>query len=299
MPPNTRRYFEESENSLTGRSPESPEFQALIRSKIGERFKESVTPEKIGLAALIGDPRKSRAFLDLMGIPHGFQSPRTLSPQEVEAYIGGSSLAGAFSKPEDFSKVGSELLDNRQVPKGKRIFGVGAAADVGTWSHEFRHDSEKNEIANRMMDVIYGSTSLPSYKANVKNVYNYLINSDPANTKKPFKEREKMRNAPLGEQEKYVLDRLKNNYIEGETAEAELGYFPRIFNLDYIDKNFELNRSGAVGGNKDGKPLPEDILKFRSKLPFLNFIGRLDEPALKKKAVGGNVEKVYIDRKMI
>lgn len=299
MPPNTRRYFEESENSLTGRSPESPEFQALIRSKIGERFKESVTPEKIGLAALIGDPRKSRAFLDLMSIPHGFQAPRTLSPKEVEAYIGGGSLAGIFAKPEQFSEFGAELLDNRQVPEGKRIFGVGSAADAGTWSHEFRHDFEKDEIKNRMMDVIYGSTSLPSYKANIERVYNYLINSDPETTKKKFKEREQMRNASLNNQEKYVLDRLKNNYIEGESVEAELGFLPRIFNLDYIDKNFELNRSGAVGGNKDGKPLPEDILKFRSKLPFLNFIGRLDEPAPKKKAVGGNVEKVYIDRKMI
>ena len=115
MPPNTRRYFEESENSLTGRFPESPEFQALIRSKIGDRFKESVTPEKIGLAALIGDPRKSRAFLDLMSIPHGFQAPRTLSPQEVEAYIGGRSLAGAFLKPKDFSKVGSEQIGRAHV----------------------------------------------------------------------------------------------------------------------------------------------------------------------------------------
>jgi len=299
MPPNTRRYFEESDNSLTGRSPESPEFQSLIRSKIGERFKESVTPEKIGLAALIGDPKKSRAFLNLMGIPYGFQSPRTLSPKEVETYIGGSSLVGAFLKPESFSEAGAELLGNNKAPEGKRIFGVGAAADADTWSHEFRHDSEKNETANRMMDVIYGSTSLPSYKANVKNVYNYLINSDPANIKKTFKERENMRNASLNDQEKYVLDKLKNSYIEGETVEAELGFFPRIFNLDYIDENLELNRSGAIGGTKDGKTLPKNVLEFRSKFPFLNFIGRLDEQAPKKKAAGGNVEKVYIERKMI
>lgn len=272
--PQTKRYFEESEDLISGVSPDRPEFEALIRSKIGGRFKESVTPEKIGLAALIGDPTAKwslRGFNSYEGIP---------TAQEIKDYAG-------------------PILEGKEPPAGKRIFGVGAGASPRTWAHEFRHDIERNEYNNRMLDVMYGSTSLPAYKANIEKVYEHLTRSDPENRKKSFEERYKIHYAPLEEKEKYVLNELKNSYASRREINEEMGTFSQIFNKDYIDKNFELNRSGAVGGTKGNKTLPKDILEFRSKFPFLNFIGRLEEPSSKKKATGGAIENTTHDRKLI
>lgn len=273
MPPSTRRYFEESEDLISGVSPDRPEFEALIRSKIGGRFKESVTPEKIGLAALIGDPKAKWSL-------RGFQSREILPPEQIKEHAG-------------------PILEGKEPPAGKRIFGVGAGASPRTWAHEFRHDIERNEYNNRMLDVMYGSTSLPAYKANIEKVYEHLTRSDPENRKKSFEERYKIHYAPLEEKEKFVLDKLKNSYASGRELNEEMGAFSQIFDEGYIDKNFKLNRSGAVGGTKNGKTLPKDVLEFRSKFPFLNFIGRLEEPSTKKKATGGAIENTTHDRKLI
>jgi len=277
MPPGTKRYFEEKEDLLTGRSPDSPEFQALVRSKIGDRFKESVTPEKIGLAALIGDPKEKWNL-------SGFQSKEIIPPEQIKSHVG-------------------PILEGREPPTGKRIIGVGASADAGTWAHEFRHDFERNERSNRMLDVMYSSTSLPAYEANIKKVYEYLINSDPENRKKSSNERFisylETFSTPIKEKEKYVLDALKNSYASRREVDEEIGPFSQIFGKNYVDKNFELNRSGAIGGTKGSKTLPKDILELRSKFPFLNFIGRLEEPDSKKKAVGGMIENTTHDRKII
>lgn len=224
MPPSTRRYFEESEDLISGVSPDRPEFEALIRSKIGGRFKESVTPEKIGLAALIGDPKAKWSL-------RGFQSREILPPEQIKEHAG-------------------PILEGKEPPAGKRIFGVGAGASPRTWAHEFRHDLERNEYNNRMLDVMYGSTSLPAYKANIEKVYEHLTRSDPENRKKSFEERYKIHYAPLEEKEKFVLDKLKNSYASGRELNEEMGAFSQIFDEGYIDKNFKLNRSGAVGGTK-------------------------------------------------
>lgn len=273
MPPNTRRYFEESEDLISGVSPDRPEFETLIRSKIGGRFKELVTPEKIGLAALIGDPKAKWSL-------RGFQSREILPPEQIKEHAG-------------------PILEGKEPPAGKRIFGVGAGASPRTWAHEFRHDLERNEYNNRMLDVMYGSTSLPAYKANIEKVYEHLTRSDPENRKKSFEERYKIHYAPLEEKEKFVLDKLKNSYASRRELNEEMGAFSQIFDESYIDENFKLNRSGAVGGTKNGKTLPKDVLEFRSKFPFLNFIGRLEEPSTKKKATGGAIENTTHDRKLI
>lgn len=277
MPQNTQRYFEEAEQGLEGRSPESPEFLALMRSKIGDRFKKSVTPEKIGLAALLGDPKANWNV-------RGFNSNEIMSTKELEDYAG-------------------PVLEGKKPPEGKRIFGVGAGAQPRTWAHEFRHDLIRDEFGNRMLDVMYGSTSLPAYKANIEQVYEHLTSSNPENSKKSSNERFisylEALSTPIEEKEKFVLNALKNSYAARHEVDKAIGGFSQIFGKNYIDKNFELNRSGAVGGTKGSKTLPEDVLEFRSKFPFLNFIGRLEDPTSKKKAAGGAIENTTHDRKII
>ena len=282
MPPNTRRYFEESEQLLKGRSPESPEFAALMRSKVGGQFQGLVTPERLGVMALVGNPAESN--WDTAGIRFG--------PSVGESRI------------KEF--LGPALGDsNQELPKGKRIFGIGSKADAGTYAHELRHESVSGESTNRFFDVIYGSTSLPSYKANIKRAYDYLTDT-PEYRKASFKERWVIDNAPLQEKEKLVLDSLKGkayNWILRDAARSEgislISSFKSADIENFIDRNFKLNKSGAVGATRGGKKLDPVVLEFRSKFPFLNFMGRLEESDLKKKFAGGNVEKVYIERKMI
>lgn len=282
MPPNTRRYFEESEQLLKGRSPESPEFAALMRSKVGGQFQGLVTPEILGVMALVGNPTESN--WSSAGI--------RFNPLASEAQI-----------KEILGPVLEEA--NQEVPKGKRIFGIGSQADVGTYAHELRHESVGSEKTNRFFDVMYGSTSMPSYKANIERAYDYLTDT-PEYRNASFQERWVIDKAPLQQKEKLVLDALKskeNNWILTDAAKNEgisPAYFSEIENIeDFLDRNFKLNKSGAVGGFKGNKKLPSNIIEYRSKFPFLNFIGRLEEPDVKRKYTGGNVEKVYTERKMI
>jgi hypothetical protein len=282
MPPNTRRYFEESEQLLKGRSPESPEFAALMRSKVGGQFQGLVTPERLGVMALVGNPAESN--WDTAGI--------RFNPLASEAQIKES--------------LGPVLDDaSQELQKGKRIFGIGSQADAGTYAHELRHENVGSEKVNRFFDVMYGSTSLPAYKANIKRAYDYLTDT-PEYRKASFQERWVIDNAPLQQKEKLVLDALKgkaNNWILKDAAKNEgisLAYAFESANIeDFIDRNLKLNKSGAVGATKGGKKLDPVVLEFRSKFPFLNFMGRLEESDIKKKSTGGNVEKVYIERKMI
>lgn len=288
MPPNTRRYFEESGNLLEGRSPDqSREFEALLRSKVGDQFKGLVTPENVGLMALIGNPRSKYSLRGVNYYP-GFSSTTDKQEELIR---------------EELSNVLEE--GNQELPKGKKIFGLGAAADPRLYAHELRHESTKHEGSNRLFDLMYSSTSIPAYKDNIEKAYDHLIYTTE-NRKLPFKERLRLANAPINEKEEFVLNALKsksNNWILRDAAREEGISFISSFKAadieKFIDRNLELNRSGAVGGFQGSKKLPSSLIEYRSKFPFLNFIGRIDEPAPKKKATGGNVEKVYIDRKMI
>lgn len=282
MPPNTRRYFEESEQLLKGRSPESPEFAALMRSKVGGQFQGLVTPERLGVMALVGNPAESN--WDTAGI--------RFNPLASEAQI---------------KEILGPVLENanQELPKGKRIFGIGSQADAGTYAHELRHENVGSEAVNRFFDVMYGSTSLPSYKVNIERAYDYLTDT-PEYRNASFKERWVIDNAPLQQKEKLVLDTLKgkaHNWILKDAAKNEgisiASSFESADIESFIDKNFDLNRSGAVGGFKDNKKLPSNVIEYRSKFPFLNFIGRLKGLDVERKYTGGNVEKVYTERKMI
>jgi len=272
MPQNTRRYFEESEQLLEGRKPESPEFAALMRAKIGDRFRNLVTPEKLGLMALIGDPKTRNWNVAGINFPTGLDTP-----ENVEAMR------------EEIAPVLDET--GQELPKGKRIFGVGSQADAATYAHELRHEAVENETTNRMLDLVHGSTSLPAYKANIDKAYMWLTDFDYRRA-----------NAPYQEKEKFVLDNLRSfikreAYDSGMTAMNGHKY---VFDNDFVNKNIELNKSGAVGAfDASNKQLDKNFIVARAKLPFLNFVGRIEEPTPKKKASGGMIENTTHDRKTI
>jgi hypothetical protein len=271
MPPNTRRYFEELGTQLKARSPEEYgkiEFEALMRSKLGDRFKGLANQNKIGLMALIGDPTAE------------------YSVSGKNFYYGLDNEQATKGMAENLSAA----LDEKGLPAGKRIFGIGRSADPGTFAHELRHEQIFNERGNRALDLIYSSTSLPAYKGNIEQIYGYLTNFDYRKA-----------NAPLNEKERFVLEELKP-ILKQEPELAEIGP-NRILSEEWLEENIRLNKAGAVGGTMKGKKaqfdLPDSILQYRAKMPFLNFVGRLEDKKPVKKSTGGNVEKVSYDRKLI
>ena len=249
MPPNTKRYFEESGTQLKARSPEEYgkiEFEALMRSKLGDRFKGLANENKIGLMALVGDPA---AEYNISGInfPFGLNSEQN---------------------KKGMAENLSAALDEKGLPAGKRMFGIGRQAGPSTFAHELRHEQILNERGNRMLDLVYSSTSLPAYKDNIEKLYGYLTNYDY-----------KKANAPLNEKERFVIEDLKP-LLEEE---------PKLSNIDsirdgWIEENIRLNRFGTVGAFMPNDiQLPNSILQYRAKMPFLNFVGRLENKKPVKK----------------
>ena len=107
-------------------------------------------------------------------------------------------------------------------------------------------------------------------------------------------------NAPLNEKERFVLEEL-NPILKDEPEFA--GIKNHRLSEKWLEENIKLNKSGAVGGTMKGKKaqfdLPDSILQYRAKMPFLNFVGRLEEPKTTKKASGGSIENTTHDRKII
>lgn len=284
MPQNTRRYFDEAEDLLRGKSPEDygAEFAPLMRAKIGERFKDLVTPEKLGLMALIGRPEAKGFSWAGVNFPTGLDSPENTKVMEKKLK---PALKEAY-----YDSRGWYQEHNEKLPKDKRIFGIGAGADAGTYAHELRHEKIEDEVKNRMMDLIHGSTSLPAYKYNVQKVFNYLNDFD----------RELEEKTPLAEKEKQVLNTLHYGIVD-ESKASKIGTATKLRASlgDFVQKNIELNKAGAVGGFMGQEKLPEHVIQYRANLPFLNFVGRLGEYEPTKKAAGGAVENTTHYRKMI
>jgi hypothetical protein len=271
MPQNTRRYFEEAEQLLEGRKPEGPEFAALMRSKVGDRFKHLVTPERLGMMALIGNPRAQHWNVAGLNFPKGL-----------------GSFEDRYRMWEELYPVLRETKQ-KTVPEGKRIFGVGRHADAGTYAHELRHEAVEDELYNRTLDLIHGSTSLPAYRANVDRMFTHLVDFD----------RDAVENTSYADKEKAVFNSVGHIIRDEARSKSDLGLLSSLMSNGAIEKNMELNKAGAVGGFLGGKELPGYVIQHRAKLPFLNFIGRIEDPAPEKKASGGAVENTTHDRKII
>jgi hypothetical protein len=297
MSQNTRRYFEELGQSLEGRSPDSPEFAALLRSKIGKDYQHLVNPETIGLAALIGDPRTRPS--NLYGLNTGsseYEGTKKSLLRRIKSKIG---------MDEDFGKYFDEIKADRP-PKTwtetitgkdkKRIFALGNQADPETWAHEFRHEEIKNEESNRIYDLL-NSTSYPDYKNKINMWYQYGRKLGPK--------------IPFDEKERIVLEQLRINlpleiyeYMKRELSpeDKNSGKGPIIQDaIDFLNANIDLNRAGAKGPyDPTGKQLDRNLIKARADIPLLNFIGKgILESAPNKKASGGSIENTTHDRKII
>ena len=288
MPQNTRRYFEELGQSLEGRSPDSPEFAALLRSKIGKEYQHLVNPETVGLAALVGDPKAEPS--NLYGVNMG-NTTKSL-PKRIKEKLETDKQLGKY-----FQEVGSDRppqtwLDTITGKPQKRIFALGTQADPETWAHEFRHEEIKHEHENRIQDLL-NSTSYPDYKNKINMWYHHITGS-PDKKKMPF-----------DQQEKFVLDRLRQDLPLAVQAymNKQTGKSVNYEDADsFVKNNINMNRSGVKGAHDAaGNKLDDFTIKARADIPLLNFIGmgKTSELTPAKKAAGGSVENTTHDRKII
>jgi hypothetical protein len=332
MPANTRRYFDELSPTILpgnrGTSPSDPEFEARVRAKIGKRFEKEI-PEKLGLLSLVGDPRE---YYPLYGV--NFQPNLNLiTKNEAEKRM-----------QKELSESMYRFNENEYIPiqEGKRIFGLGSGASPTTWSHEIRHEKVKDELDNRLYDLMY-STSPQNYAANVVSVYKYLAGATEL-VNDPYS------NKTFAQMEKEVLKRIdpildistpnvSSEYVmnqptwDDKTSGEEIGELyrnkvnkGREASINW-DRHLKINadptrQSRRLLERKVNDEKTQDqinqLLNERATLPFLNFVGSPDledivsdrailpygrsivkEKSPKKKSTGGNVEKVYIERKMI
>jgi len=279
MSKNTRRYFEELDQQTKGRAPGSPEFEALVRSKIGGQFERHVSPQTIQASSLIGPADYNFPTSRIAGV--NFLEEKT--PKERQQYLS--------------RRIGVSPAELSSIPEGKRIFGVGRYAGPDMWAHEYRHESVSNERANRLFDVVYGSTSLPAYKTNIEGVYQYLLQTSDDYRRLPEEDKYALRNLSLPDKEDFVLDKIRKSYIVHDAQQREdipfsaslLSTLKDVFTEgDMFDRSKRLNKE--VQRTED---LPYDIIQMRAKLPFLNFVGRLAEPV--KKAKGDSIAKSHGD----
>jgi hypothetical protein len=93
--------------------------------------------------------------------------------------------------------------------------------------------------------------------------------------------------------ESYIIDKLEKNDFAARVARKEdlplsaalLSDIKLMFDgKGFLARNREANRT--IRRTED---LPYEMIQLRSRLPFLNFVGKLDEPV--KKAKGGSMSK--------
>ena len=112
-------------------------------------------------------------------------------------------------------------------------------------------------------------------------------------------DRDAVENTSYADKEKAVFNSVGHIIRDEARSKSDLGLLSSLMSNGAIEKNMELNKAGAVGGFLGGKELPGYVIQHRAKLPFLNFIGRIEDPAPEKKASGGAVENTTHDRKII
>lgn len=279
VPKNTRRYFEELDKQLKGRAPGSPEFEALIRSKIGGQFQELVSPETVSKAALLGVPEQN-----LYSAYGGMNYPANVPPEKVKESVK--------------NRVAGRGLEAQveALPDEKRIFALGTRGNPKVWAHEFRHERVSDETPNRYYDFFYGSTSLPAYQANLKGLYETMLVNSPDFKKLPYEEKMAIAyGVSPKDMEAYVLEKIDKGEFAGFAARKENIPFSAAFLSDIkdmlSDKSFVTRNAEANKTTRRTEDLPYDMIQARSRLPFLNFVGKLDEPV--KKGRGGSVTKEH------
>lgn len=274
MPQNTRRYFEELLQSSKGTSPDSPEFEDRVRAKIGKRFENEIADKK-GLLSLVGDPQQ---YYPLYGV----NFPKV--------------------RPKDYieKKLKEEVGTDVSVPDKARIFGLGAGASPTVWAHELRHEKVKDELDNRLYDLMY-STSPQNYAANLLNTYEWMVGNteliDNPYANKTFKQMEKevlkrlnpiTGAANLNAATEYWRSQpeVKSGASSEEQAKSYANKKTKANEISVNwDRHFGINadptrRSRDLLARKVNDEKLQDqinqLLNERAALPFLNFVGSPD-----------------------
>lgn len=317
MPQNTRRYFDELLRSSEGTSPDSPEFQARVRAKIGKRFEGDVA-DKAGLLALVGDPR---TYYSLYGV----NFPEVRSKEYIQ------------------QRLKNELYNAPAIPDKARIFGLGAGASPSVWAHEIRHEKVHDELDNRLYDLMY-STSPQNYAANLLHTYEWMVGNteliDNPYTNKTFKQMEKevlkiidpsragtntwpdvrdeyWQNQPKAKDEMSPEERAEN-YANKKRKVSEIAVnWDRHLNINADPTRQSRNLLAKKVNDEKLQDQINQLVNERATLPFLNFVGSpdladlvidtplpygrkiLQEESPKKKATGGAIENTTHDRKLI
>lgn len=315
MPQNTRRYFDELLKSSEGTSPDSPEFEARVRAKIGKRFENEVA-NKAGLLSLVGDPKE---YYPLYGV----------------------NFPGIRSKEYIEKRLKDEVGPDVSVPDKARIFGLGAGASPTVWAHELRHEKVKDELDNRLYDLMY-STSPQNYAANLLHTYEWMVGNteliDNPYANKTFKQMEKEVLKRIDPILDISTPNVSSEYVKNQptwddkTSPEEIGelYRNKVNKRREISANWERHLKINADPTRQSRNLLakkvndeklqsqiDQLLSERAALPFLNFVGGNDladlvigtplpygrkilkEEAPKKKATGGAIENTTHDRKII
>lgn len=228
-------------------STKSPEFAAKVRSKIGAPYEHLVDPSQ---AQNIGAPD---ALYSTLGINLAHYRDPT-----KPGSVGAATTVQERQQELDNAGLASLMADPRKL-----VFGLGAGANPTTFAHEFRHNVEKDEDANRLQDLLYSSTP-EDYARNIQSMYQQF--GDTYGSKVPFAEKEKLVLEKVLDPEQYDLfarHRAINNYDPS-------------FSLELLAHPIDMvmgNRKVGSHGN-----LTEGAYKERVQYPFLNFVGAPDIP---------------------
>lgn len=160
MPKGSHNYFKQIDPWGGRVSVDDPEFEAQVRAKIGDPYKDLVNK---ALAQNVGSETGIRSLLGVN---------LTKTPEKDRKTPDYTGAPGAF------------LSFDQKKP----IIGVGAGASPQTFAHEFRHNVEHDEYRNRLYDLMY-SNSPTQYAANLEFAYNRI--AEPGKRVKSLADKEK------------------------------------------------------------------------------------------------------------
>lgn len=290
MPINPRQYFSEIEEASGPLDPSHPEFDARVRARMGPEFADLFNPAEKAQSMVVGDPT---AEYTTLGINFRPDTPIERIREVLEP-VTHETRTWSRDFPERKPQV---------IPKGKRIFGLGAGATPQTWAHEYRHNRlypgntlDDAETLNRVYDILYSSTSLPAYRNQIRKAHRAFFEWAPDLS---FEDRMTLRQLPDADKEERVLHMVATRTDHRSSLDVPFlsalrsafrgsEALPKNPN-NVIRYNYELNKKGAVGGFLGKEQLPSDVIDYRARYPFLNFIGRLGND-VEKYAEGGEVQ---------
>mgnify|MGYP003325193054 CR=1 FL=1 len=269
-------------------NPDSPEFEAKVRSNIPDAYRYLVDKNK---AAGIKDPTKMYSTLGL-----------------------NVSDADVFHRLTQFDSLSKDDV-KKLSDESKHVYGIGLGASPLVYAHEFQHDKIDDEFNNRLA-LLTASNSPESYWHNINDVYNWYVMNRATHSEKdpktgkhiPYKNSD-----PFKQKEEAVLNSLnayfrardmngaenilgKGNYPPNTDLHREVNQNwdagkdpPRLWTtypMDYLKGNTRETSKGV---------LPRTMIEERAKFPYLNFVGSDPGPITSGYRESGKELRVQYD----